>query len=65
MTLVAESPELFDLQVKTQATMEKLKSILKENNVSRLKEEQQIMMIELKVRSELTMIKLKEKLDFV
>jgi len=59
---LAQDPELFNLQVKTQATLEKLKTHLKEDKKSRLKDEQQVMMLELKVRSDLTMKKLKEQL---
>jgi hypothetical protein len=55
--------DLFELQVKTQVTLEKLKSVLAEDNKSRLKDEQQIMMLELKIRSELVLKKLKNELQ--
>jgi hypothetical protein len=52
---------IFDLQVKTQATLEKLRSHLVEEEKSRLKDEQQIIMLELKVKTELLLNKMKKQ----
>lgn len=60
--MTPESYTIFDLQIKTQATLEKLRSHLVEEKKSRLKDEKQIIMLELKVRTELLMNKLKKQL---
>ena len=61
--MTPESYTIFDLQVKTQATLEKLRTHLIEEKKSRLKDEQQIIMLELKVRTELLMKRMKKQLS--
>ena len=59
--MTPESYTILDLQVKTQATLEKLRSHLIEDKKSRLKDEQQIIMLELKVKTELLIKKMKKQ----
>ncbi len=52
-----------DLQVKTDETLKKLRFLLIEDNKSRLKDEQQILMGELKLKTELLMKKMKKRFE--